>query len=705
MPHLFTNDVLGLALSLLLGVPVVTMSGYFIGATLDLFSFNSQSVNIKWSLSVLFGVALTPVLLYIPGRLISTSASWLTLSVMILLGTSMLYRQNAWPRWTVIPRSAKIAVTIWVFIAAASLLDVAEGSKLYPSSAIIDMSYRSQVVASLGQSHSLPPASFFFFPGHEVAFHYHYFLFLLAAAFMKIGDGFITARMALAALIVWVGFGVLALISTYVELFTSVENKRRATSIGWFLVLVGGLDLIPFGTEIAGRIVTHQADIVLLPDVEWWNRFAVISSWYDSLIWQAHHVAGLIACLMGVLLLWHSRNLETRQQLLSAIGAAVAFASATGTSILVTIVFGAFLLIVAIELLLNDPKKSWPLLASGMLALLLLLPFLHELHGGSAQNLNASFRLAVRPFLPATLLLNVWGIQSPILWNLAFLVFLPVNYFLELGAFFIAGLFWLAERRSDRSGIVRRHLMLGLLLVSLLMSSFVYWGSERSNDFGYRAVLPAQFILLLWTIEIVEQFWPALCDSMTRRHRLFHRVLAVAVMIGLLSNVANFLLMRSRVAVAELASSPAEVWPPSAHPAQLMYELRSAYIWIRDHSSPSSIVQQNPEPYLWIEKKQYSERMAAIQGLEQDSRSEGSKAEFEKTLKLARTLFSAGMETRSMRVTCESLKVRFVLVQDSDPIWQDPNSYVWQLQPSFQASRVRVFDSGMTDTRSAPSVP
>jgi hypothetical protein len=171
--------------------------------------------------------------------------------------------------------------------------------------------------------------------------------------------------------------------------------------------------------------------------------------------------------------------------------------------------------------------------------------------------------------------------------------------------------------------------------------------------------------------------------------------LASATVLGVLTNIANFALMRSRVFIAEHSSGSAEIWPTGTHPAQRMYDLRNAYIWIGRHSEPNAVVQQNPEPYLWIEKKQYSERMAAVQGDNQDSRSEGSKLEFEETLRSARKLFSPGMESTNMRQNCATLKVSYVIVQDSDPIWQDYNSYVWRMKPSFEATRVRVF-SGIT---------
>jgi hypothetical protein len=40
-----------------------------------------------------------------------------------------------------------------------------------------------------------------------------------------------------------------------------------------------------------------------VPTIEWWNPEQV-TAWFTAALWVPHHVAALIACLMGFLLLW-----------------------------------------------------------------------------------------------------------------------------------------------------------------------------------------------------------------------------------------------------------------------------------------------------------------------------------------------------------------------------------------------------------------
>ena len=66
------------------------------------------------------------------------------------------------------------------------------------------------------------------------------------------------------------------------------------------LLAVTGLDILP---AIAKALLRMPADA----DMEWWSQDQV-DSWMDSVLWVPHHVAGLVCCLLGFLLVWMAKG-------------------------------------------------------------------------------------------------------------------------------------------------------------------------------------------------------------------------------------------------------------------------------------------------------------------------------------------------------------------------------------------------------------
>ena len=79
------------------------------------------------------------------------------------------------------------------------------------------------------------------------------------------------------------------------------------------------------------------------------------------------------------------------------------------------------------------------------------------------------------------------------------LVFLPINYALELGFFLAVGVLRQRQLMSGRVEASTNELAAWTLVAtSFLIGTFLRSSTTGTNDLGWRCFLPAQLILLLW---------------------------------------------------------------------------------------------------------------------------------------------------------------------------------------------------------------
>ena len=675
---LFASDLINFVLAVLLGIPIILLPGFAVGWLLDLLDFRTLPAPSQWALSCILGISTIPILWYLVFKYLSVAGIWTVLVLLSALSFHVALRAKSFLRWQAIPRSVLVGIILCLIVTALCTLDFTVGSRLYPSAVIVDQSYRSQVIASLAHNSVAPPWSYFYFPGSDVSLKYHYFLFLPGALIERLGFGLVTSHAALSALSVWVEFSLMAVLATLLRVVFP-ERQRNALNCSWFLLLAGGLDVLPVGAEILRRAIAHEAEILPFPDVEWWNGWGQVFSWIDTAVWQPHHLAALVGLVTACLLLWHSRNQSGRKRWCSVAGASLACASASGMSIYVTAVFAAFLLIVTLEVTLNAPRNTAPLFLTAVFTAVLLLPFWRELQSGSAQPAPFSFGISVRPFLPINLVLNAFGVKSALAWNLTYLAVLPLNFLIEFGVLFVGGIgFWLSHRRS--SGDIRVHLLGGLLLLSLILTTFIWSGNAMSNDFGYRGILPAQFVLLVFASLYLsdEQLGSPALSTASR----------TTLILGVGTTLLGVVMMRGVVGITD-----AGVWPHFqtlrfGHSAERLFDLRTAYAWLRAHSSESAVVQENPSAWQTLAQGQYSERRTAVFGtLISDTRDQG----YQRALDEVSALFEPQTNASSRHQICTKYKITYLVVQDCDQVWHQRNSFVWTTPPALATTHVRVF--------------
>ena len=310
-----------------------------------------------------------------------------------------------------------------------------------------------------------------------------------------------------------------------------------------------GLDILPVLVKALLRMPTDG-------DMEWWSA-AQVSSWMDSLLWVPHHVAGLVCCLLGFLLVWMSKGLSRGGRAGCGLIAGLSFASAFGLSTWVAVAFAMMMaawMVWAIVWERGLRSRVPFLLLAGVVASAALLPYLAELHGeasatnavlangaassdGKASIANDGthlLRFGVRHIIPADSVQGIGWVARlaeahPAAEDAGVgLVLLLPGYFVELGFYglvLLAALWAMRRRRLDEAA--RTALLLAV--AGLAVSTFLRSTIVENNDFAMRSILIAQFFLLLLAVVWWEgglgddQTIPArrdACDGLDRAGRI-----------------------------------------------------------------------------------------------------------------------------------------------------------------------------------------
>jgi hypothetical protein len=688
MPHFFATDLVGVALAFLLGIPLILLPGYGIGWTLNLFEFRALPANTRLSLSTVIGLSLVPILLFIPFRFASARATWVAVALLIMLGILSCARS----RWSLqawsISRRTQIASLVWVILCLGLMLDLTVDSRLYPSTVFVDTSFRSQVISALADATHLPPSSFFYSPGHPETLRYHYIYFLIPALTVKVGHGLIPASMALVGLSLWTGLALLCVVSAVIRLFWTFPDHERATTIASVLLGVGGLDLLFSGSEILLRAL-HGQFIFTGPDAGLWNGFGSAFTWLSTALWSPHHLGGLTAGVLGCLLLWHSRDMSGWRRWTHAVAAGAAFATLGGTSVYVEGIFFIFLILVAVELLLNAPRYLPPLVLAGVLAVLLVAQFLFDVKPPTSADAPAFFHFQIRPFLPVTLLFSALNIHSSLAWNLTYLAALPLTYLFEFGIFFLGGVWWLYKRREHPPELIfRDHMIIGLGAISLIVPSLAWSGMEISNDLGYRGVLPAQFLLLFCAVELVDRYLRKPTPNLGTNRLMQLAVLFMVIGVG--TNLLEVLILRGGIgSTARDTILVGEMFRPDTS-AERLHELRQAYTWIRANTPKTTVIQENPITWQMASLGQYSDRRTALYGSNPSYMVGENHAEYMAELQQIKMLFASQTSVESVQPVCSRFKIDYLIVQSGDGAWGNRESYVWRKSAVFETPMVRV---------------
>jgi len=278
---------------------------------------------------------------------------------------------------------------------------------------------------------------------------------------------------------------------------------------------------------------------------------------------------------------------------------------------------------------------------------------------------------------------NQWWIRA-----IADALLLPVNYFLELGFFFVIADLQLKRFRERNAGLSRQESCALLMLVtSVTICTFLRSGVIAQNDLGWRGFLLAQFVLLIWGANYLagRAAW-----NLTPGYR---KALTAFLILGALGTLFDVVVQRMDLALADAGKIPGFEWLPSDRQiARRAYANRVAYDWVRKHTPVAAIVQQNPDVqvqdtfYLL-----YANRRTAAADLSCGASFGGDPQACQPVVTPLKQLYSAGADPAMLRAVCRAMPISLLVAHDTDPAWADSRSWVWAAKPAFANDFVRVF--------------
>lgn len=672
------GDIAGVAAAFAIFALFAFIPGYALGWALNLLDFRRCGALAQAAIGVSLSIATCPVIAYLAGRFAPARAVWL-LFAPFWAGFAVLLAARG---RRMIPRGyrlAKVLAAAWLALGTASMIDLQWGSRLYYSVISYDYTLRVAITSAITRS-GIPPPNPYFFPGRPATLRYHYFWLILCSLAERAGNGFMSARLAVFGGTLWCGLGLIAVLALYLRFADPEGPVRLQHRVGLAIALLGvtGLDLLPN--------LMLMRDGVVLPEMEWWNE--QVTSWVGTMLWVPHHLASLIACLTGFLLLW-SAPAPRRNAVAAAAVAGLCFATAVGCSVYVAFTFFVFLAVWGLITLIRQWRRDTALLVvAGCCATAPLVNYLRDL-GGSASG-GAFLVPTVRAFkVPDLMLASLHASGWKI--SLANLLLLPLNYFLELGFFLLVGVATLKRLRAARQPWSRWDLAACAMAgSSIAVCTFLRSGVIGNNDLGFRGFLPAQFILLLWAVSQAGK--PEL------RGRRLRGWLVFLLSVGAAGTVYEVCLLRGFPVLSDLAPVTRYPWLGTyGQVGSHTYAARQLYESLRETLPPGAVMEHNPNStFGFIPYGLYADRQLSAESPSCGTDLGGDTSICAVMYPLLSGLFNppAAAPAPDVDAVCNQFAIRVLVARDTDRAWADPRSWIWSRKPLAANSMVRALPCG-----------
>lgn len=679
------QDILGTILAFSLFPLVIVFPGYIFGWVFDLFEFRARLLHARFAISLVLSVAICPIFYYLVTTWFTMNVALIiTILIVLIFIILLIFERPALPQnwpWRIL----LLILFFWLVLSMFSLVDLQWGNKeLYFSVASYDHTTRVSIIDAMTRT-GVPPINPSYFPGHYVKLTFLYFFwYILGSIIDFMGGSYVNARTALLASIMWCGIALMAMIAFYLRMRDGHDKAKiwQNAFIGITLLLITGLDILP-------TLSLMRLGNGAIGDLEHWNE--QITAWVGSLLWVPHHVAGLIAGFVGVMLVHSVREKPRTKRFITLAFSGVAFASALGLSVWVTLIFVLFWVIWMLFLYFQKEQRALllPMIVAGVVALLLAGPFLFGLLSGGSGGEAGPFPIAltVRSFL----FVDVFLENSSVWWKfLVRLIFLPLNYFFELGFFALVAFLWLKSYKDNLRENPYYFAEILLLTVSFFVSTFTRSTLIENNDLGWRAWLPGQFVLLIWGVDVLGQFTtspqklPAL-SSVTKYN------LVVLAAIGIATTILDVTLLRFGY---NFAFGP-EI-------GYKIFSARQAYTVINQILPEDVIVQYNPAGAVNRPSGLYGMRQSAISdrtayGVPLDDYNAKVSAVSEIFLKKSIQSWDP------LDALCREHSIDVIVIVNSDPLWESLGPLKRQRAPLYADDYTAVFACG--DYNVLPRIP
>ncbi|MCJ7432444.1 MAG: hypothetical protein MUO77_03055, partial [Anaerolineales bacterium] len=461
--------------------------------------------------------------------------------------------------------------------------------------------------------------------------------------------------------------------------------------IGIGLIAISGLDALFFLLFL----VAKSGNILQFTMLTWNNlQFSILTllgTLIGYILWVPHHIAALIAGLSAVMLAQSARGKKAFRRFAILTIAGLGFASALGLSVWVTLVFVVLWGIWIVLLFIQKTERGLiiPMVFAGIAAMLLASPFLIGMFQGGGSGGTGQFPIVFEVRAPVLLepIVKDW---SPIARSLVMLAILPFSYLFELGFIFVAGIYWF---KIKGKGAIRSNpyylVELILLAIALFICSCLRSNSAliSTNDLGFRAWLPGQFILLVWGVDVAEvllfnKSGAAPGSVKPREAVIIRNVLQALIVIGILTSTLDAIFLRV-------------FWPAWAGTefGQQTYSARLAYNYLRDNVPADVITQNNPLTALDRPSGLYGMHQMAIS----DRTAYGVSSDvFHKSVNEIGVLFTNNNVTDWQLVDhiCQGHSIDVLIISDTDPVWSSLTALKKQRPALYENAHYALYPCG-----------
>jgi hypothetical protein len=655
--------------------PVVVLPGFALAGGAGVLGFWRRSLSSQIQLALIAAFALLPGLDSLVVRLAGLAPALALNLVLAVGGVAVLIRMGVFPRaldaveirraWPIL-----IGMALWTLLVGYAFWDFDWGGQLYSSLIATDMVKHAGTIQAIVDT-GAPPVDPFF--ARSTPSGYYYFFYTLGALVERLGLGLVDARAAFAGTTVWTGTAMVALAAELLTRsgYSGAADIRRLRPILIALLLVSALDILPI--SLLGASGTWP------PTLGTWNE--EVTPWLLSLLWVPHHVTALIAIWAALLTLDSvvAANAARRQLVVALIYAALAFVSALGASIWVTLA-GVFT--VALWLGVLAWQRRWRglglVLAAGLLAMFIAAPHLHDLIA-DRQDQRFPIAFTIRAFKMFDLLVKARWIKA-----VGRTVLLPLNYGLEFGVMALGAILFLARAKAgelwrEANGVARLLILTavaGLMLGTFLKSTIIF------NDLGWRVMLFPQTTFLVWTcLALRDQIGRPI---RRRRDKAIVMAWSFLLLIGYLTTVYALFGLR----FYGVLKTPCSIRCSAADPA-VHRELRDAYAWLGRHTPPSQVVQQRPGPYRVFDFGLYGRNRVGVAD-SQATLFGASGTAVKARIAVLSPIFTTPMPAAEAAARARSQGVDILIAKATDPAWAARGSWVWATAPIYAAPMVRV---------------
>lgn len=689
-------DLPGVLIAIVLFALVALAPGWVVAHWTNLLSFRSRFFTLKLAIAIAGSLAVSPIVLVLIVRWTNLHVGAAVILLLALLAVVAIIRgmriqrrieraervQLARRRWL---RIVVNIALVWMIIVLAWLLDVRIQDRLYVSVPWIDHSKRVAWIDAIMRT-GVPPINPSTHPGHPVKMFYYYGWYVWSATVQTLGGGLVRPLHVLIAGVVWSGWAFIGSLALALRYLGGVSARRLRNSwlVATILLCVTGLDI---GHGLLRLFNFFNAGGTANPPrtTEWWNE--QVTGFFDMMLWVPHHVSAVVVGIFALSLFrWQNSSDPPRGRaamVTAHVALAVSLASLATLSLYVALPLGLFLgCYAAWCLVARRTREATTLIGVAVIALLLAAQFLYDLL--TAPGAGSAVAFTIREFTPVEVILR--SRTSPLVVQLVNLVLLPFNWFMEFGFYFVAGIVYWIWRRVQKRPVDR--FAAGLFWTSILVASFLR-STIGGNDLGWRSIMWAQIVLLIWSVEPASAMWAGLfgtkapsaeTESLLDRFPRTISTLVLLAVLGVASTAYDMFLLRFSFALWP----DMEVEPPRA------LALRQAYEWVSDNLPTDAIVQHNLIIGLDVFAGHYCNRQLVFAEPIQLNAQGIDLKQFQVMANDIFQLFIRPKSPKDVHDVATRLGITVLIAKDTDPNWTRKDSWFWTQPALYENSRVRI---------------